>query len=135
MDQQQEIFINKTENSYNQPIRSFRIDETDLFMFFNKKTILTETVISYLLLMLVFTFADLNAELLIYHPGSIFGRCFEIIGTLSMPAVAVFTCMALILTNRRNLRIHPAVIKIKILFHVTPGCIVRHSFYNPTALT
>ncbi|MCD8150528.1 MAG: phosphatase PAP2 family protein [Clostridiales bacterium] len=71
-------------------------------MFSNKKTILTGTVIVYLLLMLVFTFADLNAELLIYHPDSTFGRCFEIVGTLPMPLVAVFTCMALVMTNRRK---------------------------------
>lgn len=84
-------------------------------MFSNKKTILAGTVIVYLLLMLVFTFVDLKAELLIYHPGSTFGRCFEIVGTLPMPTVAVFTCMALMLTNRRKRTLRSVLSYIGIL--------------------
>ncbi len=76
---------------------------------FAKKSILAKTVIIYLLCMLIFTFADLNVELLVYHPGSTFGRFFEIIGTLPMPFVAIFTGMAIMLTNRRR-RILPSVL-------------------------
>ena len=49
-------------------------------------------------LMVFFTFADLNVALWIYNPESLFGRFFQIVGTLPLNIVGVFSTVALVMT-------------------------------------
>lgn len=70
-------------------------------MIVKEKKVLFGTMIAYGVMMLIFTFADLRAALMIYNADSVFARCFEIVGTLPMPFIAVFACVALLMTDDR----------------------------------
>lgn len=59
--------------------------------------------ICFIGLLLLFTFTDLPIAKMVYNPNSLFGRFFEIIGTLPMPVVGIFSCVALIGTAKRKL--------------------------------
>lgn len=70
-------------------------------VFVKRIMLLLSMVIVYCALMLGFMFVDLPIALWIYNADSMFGRFFEIIGTLPMPVVGVFSCVAWILTCDR----------------------------------
>lgn len=65
--------------------------------------------IAFVVLMLVFTFADLNVALWIYNADSMFGRFFQIIGTLPLNIVGVFSCVALVMTAEHKMKISTIV--------------------------
>ena len=57
---------------------------------FNQKKFFLIGICIFIILMGIFTFTDLKIAMWIYNPNSIFGRVFEIIGTLPLPSVGVF---------------------------------------------
>lgn len=59
-------------------------------------------VIVFCVLLAVFTFLDLPVAKAMYHPDSLFGRFFEIVGTIPLPFVGVFSCVALIGTAEKR---------------------------------
>lgn len=59
----------------------------------------------FLLLMIVFTFTDLQVALRIYNPRSMFGRFFQIVGTLPLNIIGVFGCVSLIMTADQKFNI------------------------------
>ncbi|MCD8116043.1 MAG: phosphatase PAP2 family protein [Oscillospiraceae bacterium] len=66
-------------------------------------------VIACCVLMLGFMFVDLPIALWIYNADSAFGRFFEIIGTLPMPVVGIFSCVAWLLTCDRRRKVGTAL--------------------------
>lgn len=83
------------------------------------------SIIAVCVLFFVFTFADLSIAKLVYNPDSFFGRFFEIVGTLPMPIVGVFSCIALIGTTEWKLHVK------NILSYLIGGLLLLYfSFYG-----
>ena len=58
--------------------------------------------ITFSVLLVIFTFLDLPVAKAVYNPESLFGRFFEIVGTIPLPFVGVFSCVALIGTAEKR---------------------------------
>ncbi len=78
-------------------------------MILSARKLCLEGISAFAALMLIFTLCDLTIAIHIYNPDSAFGRFFEIVGTLPMPVVGIFSCAALIMTARRELCLSTAV--------------------------
>ncbi|MCD7982451.1 MAG: phosphatase PAP2 family protein [Clostridiales bacterium] len=96
-------------------------------MYENRKAVMWATLIVYCILMFVFTFGDLGAAIRVYNADSFFARCFEIVGTLPMPAAAVFFCVALIVGSDgqkdTDSQIPNIIIGILMAFFIFYGCL------------
>ena len=69
----------------------------------NRKWI-TSILAVYLFLMVVFTFTDLKIALWIYHPGTLFAKIFEFLGTIPMPIMGIFACVSFLMgMNEQNM--------------------------------
>lgn len=62
----------------------------------NKKLIIVIGIV-YLILMGYFTFNDLKIALWIYNPGTAYAKVFEFLGTIPMPIMGIFACIAFML--------------------------------------
>lgn len=83
--------------------------------------------ICFIGLLLLFTFTDLPIAKMVYHPNSLFGWFFEIIGTLPMPVVGIFSCIALIGTAKRKLCIQTVLsylLGISLLLYFAFYCVL-----------
>ena len=62
----------------------------------NKKLIILIGAV-YVLLMTIFTFNDLKIALWIYEPGTAYAKIFEVLGTIPMPIMGIFACVAFLM--------------------------------------
>lgn len=62
----------------------------------NKKLIILIGSV-YVLLMTIFTFNDLKIALWIYEPGTAYAKIFEFLGTIPMPIMGIFACVAFLM--------------------------------------
>ena len=96
----------------------------------NKKNLIGLAGI-FIILMVVFTFADLQIALWIYNPSSMFGRFFQIVGTLPLNIVGIFGCISLVMTADHKMNLSTSVSYVMgILLIVFWGFYGCHSFVN-----
>lgn len=69
----------------------------------NKVDFRVMLVICFIGLLLICTVYDLPIAKAVYNPDSFFGKFFEVIGTLPMPVVGIFSCIALMGTAEKKL--------------------------------
>lgn len=74
-----------------------------------KKRNLQTIGIVFAILMLIFTFADLSVAMWIYNPDSMFGRFFQIVGTLPLNIVGIFSTIALVMTADHKMNVSTIV--------------------------
>lgn len=77
---------------------------TKIFIDKKKKYLLGITI--FIILLIILTYNDLRIAQWIYHPDSQFGRFFELVGTLPVPIIGIFSCVALITTAQKKICIN-----------------------------
>ena len=84
----------------------------------NKKLIIVIGIV-YLILMGYFTFNDLKIALWIYNPGTAYAKVFEFLGTIPMPIMGIFACIAFLMDLRYDSKIKKILMGFLIVMNLS----------------
>ena len=84
----------------------------------NKKLIIVIGIV-YLILMGYFTFNDLKIALWIYNPGTAYAKVFEFLGTIPMPIMGIFACVAFLMDLRYDSKIKKILMGFLIVMNLS----------------